>query len=206
MTLEQIHAKRKDAHDNRNWYERNAWIRLLVVKRYAMEAEESREYALEAYSHYGINPPTLPTYEPQFQFGGSRPSDDSYVPIPFIKAIRVIPSNTQGYLSYKWDGRLKLVSNDGKGYRFYVHARFVNKSGNLVHENNRVGFTDKIMKITDPNDSVFGGITYAIDRNAPGGGFTVKFHHRIGMAGATSDIVVYEFDSTGNVTSITIEQ
>ena len=207
MTLEQIKDKESEAQKNKQWYARNAWSRLWVVKKYAIGAEATRAYAREAYQHYGLNAPTIPAYTPRFELGGPGASEDSYVPIPFLLAVQVVPLGNHGILSYRLHGRLRLVENGDNGLHFSLNPRYVNKNGNLVHERDRYkksNFTDKIQRVSDPNEATFGGNYYKIDRNS-NSGFTVKFHHRSGTAGKASDMVVYEFDSNGNLTSLTVE-
>ena len=88
------------------------------------------------------------------------PRDDSYVPIPFIDddSGHSVKYTRRSLLQMGW-AVLKLVVQSWIRVPIGMSMPSLStKSGNLVHENNSAGLADKIMKITDANESVLAGL------------------------------------------------
>ena len=212
MTYDELKAKAKEARAKwskkpREWdlnkqrAVNNAWGQQIRIKNTANEAKEARDYAKKAHTLYGLSTPTFLDYAPS----AGLPSD-SYTPIPIIKNIQVItaPDSTGPLVAYNWDNSLKHLPS-GKGLRFYNRAFYLNKSGNWVpvFSDGRGVLSSNLPSFITAETIASGESSwFRINPKNTTGEYSVKFYFQLGGAGPTSESeVVFEFDSSGNMTS-----
>ncbi len=186
MSLEELRAKYRQAHNNRQWRERNAWSGQIVKKHNYIEARESRAYAKKAFQLYAVSNPDIPEIPDPIV-------EDGYIPIPLAKhvdpSVRQDSHYTQyGLIYYLWDKSLRQ-SRSG-GLRFYEAVSSQNAQGDWVFS--------KGLRYDHRLEANY----YPVVRNSAGG-FSIRFQLRLGsrIDNVGDDYLLYQYDSNGRFIS-----